>query len=568
MIKIFINILLLTNIYAQNVFLGEHNDQATINALNKNTLNINKSDTATNRAKTELSLSEIYKKIDTKKRNINSLKAYIAKTENKDELELLQIELTQENDKLEELKNSFAQQSVGSVNIDDLKITDDVEDINLDKSISDMFEPIAIMVTRMTNKPRKIEHLNLDIQITQSKLDKLDEAINNLKSYKLFDVYLQAEIAILIHKYTQQKLLLMHKLNSYNMQLNKLLKNDADPMKQTILSIKNMFKTHGLNIVYATLVFALSFSILFFIKWIINFYYKSNDHNLNQVFSQRLLNLVLSILAVFIAIISFLITLYSLSDWIVLILFILIFAITFWSIKTNIPKYYDEIKITLNIGNVRENERLLYNGIPYILKQLGLYATIDNDVLSNAKTRLPLSQLDTLTSRALTDNESLFPTKVGDFIFIDNKYGSISFQSPEIVEINTLSTAVLTYQTKSFLSAKPINLSKNGFLVSINIGLDLKHQAEITSSVKLMLEKSLKRSINIHPFSNYLEKIWVDFNQAKIDSLELKIFAKFSGEAASEYYGIKRLLNTICIDTCNNNGWVLAQSHLIITKEQ
>jgi hypothetical protein len=57
----------------------------------------------------------------------------------------------------------------------------------------------------------------------------------------------------------------------------------------------------------------------------------------------------------------------------VLITLISLFLLGFaWAAKRNIMQFWKEIKLLLNLGAVRENERLIYHGVPWKVISLNL----------------------------------------------------------------------------------------------------------------------------------------------------------------------------------------------------
>jgi small-conductance mechanosensitive channel len=61
-----------------------------------------------------------------------------------------------------------------------------------------------------------------------------------------------------------------------------------------------------------------------------------------------------------------------------------------------------------------------------------------------------------------------------------------------------------------------------------------------------------------------VENILVEFQEAASSSLNYLIYVNMKGEAADSYYTLGRLLQRICVDTCNEHGWVIPFEQLTV----
>jgi small-conductance mechanosensitive channel len=58
--------------------------------------------------------------------------------------------------------------------------------------------------------------------------------------------------------------------------------------------------------------------------------------------------------------------------------------------------------------------------------------------------------------------------------------------------------------------------------------------------------------------------VLVEFDHAGASSLDVAIFALFSGEAAPSYYKMRRLLNRLAVEACNRHGWTIPFTQLTV----
>ena len=559
--KLLVLTLLTSSLFAENVFMGETNDEGTLEVLKQNTEQTYRSTDHNDVARTEHLLSELYFKVREQEKLITRLNHQLTSTKDPAKRKTIQAQLEKENTGFKQLNGSLLQLSVGSVDINDLE-NEEKEKINLNKSLEDIFEPFAMMLMRFTQTPRKIEQLTSEIETIKHKNEKLNIAINNLKSYKMLTPELQAKINEKLEHYSEKRLLLFHKLNSLNLQLEKLEKKSEKPFSTAYNSFLEILYTQGLTVLYAILVFAVLSAFALFIKKLINLYFESKNNYTNQRFAQRLVNLLLNVLSGVLAIMGAIFVIYIRADWLILAIVLFVLLAIFWSLKNALPQYLDEIRMMLNIGVVRENERVIYKGVPYKITRIGLYGLLENPALSNAKIRMPLKILETLISRETERDEVWFPTRCDDYVFVNKTYGKVLSQTPETVTLQTFGTAIKTYKTAEFLTLKPTNISKNGFSIIFTISIDYKHQLQLTTTIKTMLEKGLNRAISHEPFAPFMQRTWIEFNEAKINSLDLKVISTYAGEAAESYYFIERTLRRGVLETCNNNGWKMPYPQL------
>ena len=110
-----------------------------------------------------------------------------------------------------------------------------------------------------------------------------------------------------------------------------------------------------------------------------------------------------------------------------------------WAMKNTVPAFLDNARLILNLGPVREGERVVYQGIPWRVAALNLFTDLENPELVGGHFRLPLKDLSTLRSRPFDpETERFFPTRLDDWVMLaDGFYGRVIRQTPEEVVIAT-----------------------------------------------------------------------------------------------------------------------------------
>jgi len=128
--------------------------------------------------------------------------------------------------------------------------------------------------------------------------------------------------------------------------------------------------------------------------------------------------------------------LYIAGDWVLLGLATLFLLGLAWASKHTLPQFFEQIRLLLNLGTVRDNERVVYEGLPWRVGRLNFYTRFTNPDLTGGLIRLPLRALSDLHSRPCTTDEAWFPCREGDWVKLDDdRWGKVVMQTPEMVQV-------------------------------------------------------------------------------------------------------------------------------------
>ena len=211
----------------------------------------------------------------------------------------------------------------------------------------------------------------------------------------------------------------------------------------------------------------------------------------------------------------------------------------------------------LNLGEVREGERVLIDGVPWRVSSLGVFTDLENPLLEGGNLRLPMRALSRLRSRPHDEAEPWFPCREGEWVILsDNTRGKVIQQTPEMVHLILLGGSRKHYLTADFLAATPEVLSSN-FRVRSVFGIDYEHQKIATTEVPDFLRAAVERELLEFVKKKQIQRIKVEFREAGASSLDYAIIADMKGEVADKYEVIKRSLQKAAVDAANENGWVI-----------
>ncbi|MDH3256301.1 MAG: mechanosensitive ion channel [Nitrospinota bacterium] len=443
--------------------------------------------------------------------------------------------------------------------------------------------PILKSLKELTERPRKIDNLKAVIVGLKSKIKAYETARKNILALEnaeldFPDIFDKDEKKLISSSEIQNKFKedLSKLKDHYNPEI--LLVELEEAQRNLIkyqTSDKNLFSLIGeaiaqfMSVRGRNLMVALGF--LFGVWWILGLIYKlieSKTHLLNKVnrTTRKLIKAVYYLIIFFIAVSASLLSLYIADDWLLLsLLFLFLFAIG-WSFRLFIPNFLKELNLILNLGTVREGERIFYEGIPWLIKKIEFHAILHNPRLEGGIIRVPVGKLIGYSSRSFVKEEKWFPTQLGDWVLLDDAvFGQVVSQTPEQVILSNLQSR-RTYITSEFLTLKPRNLS-SGYLIVIKFGLDYSIQNKVCDEIPELFQSRLGKIFRDKlecrpPIIKYLK---VEFDHAGPSSLDLIILVDVDGSHAAEYYSLKREINKTLVAICNAEGFTIPFSQMTLT---
>lgn len=389
----------------------------------------------------------------------------------------------------------------------------------------------------------------------QTSLEKLESAIEVTKSSDLRD---DPEIAKLFQgireSLTAQLTLTEVNLNSVKFRLEEMRSNRQPIPEQIRESLSNFFAGRGRSLFLAILAAVFVFYLLTYLHRQI-FKRIGRIGRTGSGFGFRLAELVFTALRFLAAIAVVFFVFLAFDDWLLVTLTILVFLAAMWGAKEAFLKGYHKLQLLLNLGPVREGERVLYNGLPYQVRSLGMYPLLENPALSNSTIRITIEELGEMRMRYDGEDEPWFVTEVGDYVFLsDGTYGAVSFQSPDRVKIQEAGGQSKVIPTTDFLAMSPSNLSK-GYAVAITFGIDYQHQGLDYNEVGRIFGEHARRKLEEFLPEDSLIATFSAFKEAGASSLDYLVVGKVTGAAQDKRPNILRALSQGCLDACNENGW-------------
>jgi len=457
--------------------------------------------------------------------------------------------------KRNDLETTFSQlaTNVETGRVDEEKKTG----MDLKKELKELLSPAFRELKKLTTGPREIEKHRSDIETYELQLLKIKNAIDHID-----DILGYAEKAPLVKKLNDMKKQWVNRQNEITTRMNiakSRLELKLSARKSFSESVKEImqifFKSRGRNLLLSFLAFICIWLIFFYLHKPIRKY--SPIHHEKRSFYARLFDVLYYLCGMLFSMFALLAVLYFSGDWVLLSICAVFLIGIGWASKQAVPLAWQQAKLMLNIGPVREGELIVIRGIPYEVQAINLYTQMLNRSLSGGMLRLPLKDLLDLRSRPLDENEPWFPCEHGDWVVLSNgTHGRVIAQTPETVRLELLGGAVVSWRTLGFLAQSPVNLS-SGFRLWVTFRIDYAHRAAITSQLPEIFEKNIPKGLADMGYDPVTKKITVQFKVAGPSSLDLEILADFYGAAAPDYEILKRAVSSVCIDICNNNEWTV-----------
>tara|TARA_Y100000294_G_scaffold164840_1_gene171899 strand:+ start:449 stop:2128 length:1680 start_codon:yes stop_codon:yes gene_type:complete len=436
------------------------------------------------------------------------------------------------------------------------------------KEAQELVAPLLDTFHRISARPRKIEALRSGISSLQEKIATVGKAISNIEELVKFED--NREILDELKKVkenTEGKLQgLMLNLEDFQRQFTQETESDKSFIETAAKEAQVFFRTRGKNLI-------LSIVSFFSIWWILSAFrtriFKAHIFTDPFGWIKKPLKALYNLIAILLAIIGTVICLYVLNDWVLLTFVILFLSAVAWTSRQWIPKFMQEGRIILNLGTVREGERIIWQGVPFLVRDLGFYSTLINEQLQGGHIKVAAAEFIGMHSRPVVENEPWFPTNQGDWVLLsDNTYGKILIQTPEQIVVHAVQTPGGThkyYPTADFLAQKPRNLSK-GFCIAIEFGLDYGVRTRICKEIPEMFSKGIQSRLS-HRFSGNdsdYNALIVEFHSAGESSLKLWVKVDCPGRIAHLYLDLYREMQTTLVDICNENSFTIPFNQLTI----
>lgn len=457
---------------------------------------------------------------------------------------------------IELLNKTFEQIAIGGIDLSAFGVKNDKFDWREELIL--IVKPLIENVKGLTEKPRKIENLKRII------------AENNIARETTIDAL--ASIEILLEK-------------SNDSQVNRKLKSEkaewlsrAEDLEREVqlaqyqldslqgkgvpwLDIVKQGATQfisgrGLTLVLVILFAILMWAIMRGLLWLVR-KRSSQTHDRSSKVRYRLAAYGYRLLTGLLIAVAIMMVLYFRQDLLLLAIMMVIFVGAALALKNLLPKYVTESRLLLNIGGVREKERIIYNGIPWEVSSINMYSRFTNPEIRGG-IRIPISQMHEMLSRPCID-ENWFPSSEGDWILKDNEtLIQVVTQTPDMVALRDLNALCSYMDTADYYQAGFQNITRaDVFRVAITFGIDYATQDIDMIKIERAFADGIKKVFAESDFAEHVKEVKAEFASAGDSSLNYIMLTTFDSKAAGAYNRIKRRINRACVIVCSDNNWTI-----------
>ncbi|PID60358.1 MAG: hypothetical protein CSB44_10585 [Gammaproteobacteria bacterium] len=439
---------------------------------------------------------------------------------------------------------------------------------NWQKDLTLIAQPVIDSLKELTEKPRRINALKDKIARYQREFDEAEKAIANLepKLNAAGEGELSLTLDRLLSTWQDRRDDAESSIRIAEIEIAEL-QGDRSFFASILDSIRNFITGRGFTLLLALLA---GMGVWHGLKFLLKGYRqslvdKSRPESRTRYrlieYSTHALTGLLILLAVFIVF-------HQRGDVLLLGLLILLLFGVALAARTLLPRYLTEARLLLNIGPMRETERVFYRNLPWRVESINAYTVFHNPELHGAL-KIPIAELHGYVSRPSGD-DPWFPTSRGDSILLeDGTWLEVLSQNPDTVTVAEDGGQTRNYASSDFYTMTMTNLSRAGqFAVRSGFGVDYDLRSISTTEVPKALREAIRTAITESDIGDFLKALQVEIESAGASSIDYWILATFDSRAARSQPRIRRMIQKACVDCCTDRGWDFPFQRLALAHRQ
>jgi hypothetical protein len=524
-------------------------------------------DTATPAADTQLqdtlsTLNSLLKLQSQMKADMDALGKQLSAARTEAEKKDIQAQLDKLSTDLKTTNRNLREIAAGA-DIDSLRAAEETS-FNLQEELFALLRPAIKEMKDMTSHVRLKSDLKDKIAYYQGKLPITERAVANITGLlkQTQDESLQVKLQSMLADWQKQLTFMQSELQSAELQLDKLERSEASLAETSQSYLKSFFQKRGFYLTQA-LVVVLAILLLSRLSYAMMVKLIPGYRKVHRSFPIRLLDLMHRIITGILVILGPMVVFYVVEDWVLFSLGILLLLGIGLTLRQALPRYWQQIQLFLNIGSVREGERITLDGLPWLVRQINFFSLLENPVAQISQ-RVRIVDLVEQKSRPVKKDEPWFPCVRGDWVLLsDGMRGKVTGISQELVELIERGGAHRTYPTADFLGLSPRNLTTN-FRVKETIGITYSLQKESVTTVPEILRAHVEKRIADEGYADKLLNLRVEFERANTSSLDIIVIADFDGSVADLYNRLRRAIQRWCVEACTENNWEIPFTQLTL----
>lgn len=447
------------------------------------------------------------------------------------------------------------------------------EKFNLQSELENLARPFVAMLRSATETARQIELLRGTISSAERRRAVAERALERLELLRRVQETTDTGDGLAADIITEQEDIWRKRLEEVTnlrdgarQQLNLKMDEQSQAQDGVGTFVTDFIRTRGTNLVFGLGAFIAVFGGLRLLGRIAGMIQRRRGIARN--FFTRLATLVFQAFTMLAALFAMLVVFNALSDWLLLGLTVVVVLALAWIGLKMIPSIVEQVTLLLNLGAVQEGERVMINGVPWRVERLDHYTDLVNPALEGGHFTVPVRELSGLHSRPAATEEAWFPTDKGDWLQLDDgRLTRVVIQTPELVQLEELGGARLTFATPDFIARVPRNLSR-GYRVEVVFGIDYRHQGEAVDAIPEKLKAFVHAGLVKLIGTDHLRAVNVDVLRAGESSIDFEVEADVDGAAAHLAEDIEREMARLLIAACNAHDWSIPFPQMVLHRAE
>ncbi|WP_425091108.1 hypothetical protein [Tropicimonas sp. S265A] len=440
----------------------------------------------------------------------------------------------------------------------------DEAEFDLNAELQQLVEPFVLLLNQATNEARAQERTRRDLDIANQRLASANLALTNIEA--ALD---RAGDPSVLERLNANAELWQDRQASHQTQVDALtqrltdLQTENGPVGQNVNSaFQGFFQERGTSLIMG---FGAFVGVLIATRLLA---YAGRSVAARRIekrtFAMRLGGVLFAVFSLIAAFGAMIWVFNMRNDWLLLGLALLLLIAAVWVVFKMLPSLLEQLSVLLNLGAVQEGERVLFNDVPYKVQRLSFFTDLVNPALDGGEFTLPVRELVGMHSRPAAEDEAWFPSEKGDWVRLaDDNAGQVIAQTPEMVVVELLGGARVTYQTADYLAATPVNLS-HGYRVEVEFGVAYKHQDQSTDTIITQLRDGVAAHFARLLGPDELRNVDVEFLRAGASSLDYEVEIDVAGSAAHRFEELERELARCLVRLATRHGWEIPFQQVVI----
>ncbi len=508
------------------------------------------------------SLAAQLEAIRIKRQDVDELEAEMAAETNEVSREALVSKLQKATQELEELLRKFRETAAGV----DLGLFEErpEEPFSWEQKFGEIIKPFLSEIQDATSLSRKMADLRKEEEGFTEQADAADRAVEKID--RILEVAERPQLVEALEKqrelWLERESLARSQAESATLQLENLEAQRKGFLEGSTNYIRNFVQKRGLNLLIGV---GAALAVFFAVRFILFVARRLRKTENPKNFGSRVFVLTANLLSV-LGGLAAMMAAFSVTGDVFLFSFVLLFLLgVAWGGLKVLPQFVESLKLILNIGMVKEEEKIVFDEVPWKVESLGFTCRLRNPLLDDAEQLLPVRHLVGHHSRPWCEGEEAFPCRRGDWVQLsDGRIGKTVAQNPGHVVLEEWGGARVVLPTPDFLGLAPRRLSGESFRVETRFGIDYKYQKECTTTIPGVMEEAVRRGVVALVGEDRVKDVSVQFASASSSSLDFEVEVDLTGEAAPLYEKVSYTLQKSLVECCNENGWEIPFQQLTV----